>query len=436
MFESNSVRLRNSNQFFNMAVLSAPGAHSSPAVASWRNFDWILLALVLTLSLWGCATVFSASRSNPDLWSRQSVPAASATGDGANATSSTRSNGSSIKSVGGWRSDAGKQIISIVVGLLAMLLVLRLDYQLLMPLQGWIYAGNCALLALLIFLPSNLAPKINGAKSWIHLGSFTVQPSEFCKFAVIVTLAAWLCRRQPRIGEWKIVLQSLLYLALPILLIMRQPDFGTTLSILAIWFGMMFFGGARWQHLLTIVTVGVVVFGAAWQGGVLKEHQKERLAVFLDTNPNSQSQRDAGYQVNQSQIAIGGGGLTGQGFGQGIQSHGGRMPENTTDFVFTVVAEELGFVGASILLMLYLGLLLRSANLAMTTDNYFGVLIAGGFTALIGFHAIVNLGMTMRVMPITGVPLPFFSYGGSSYIAFMLCIGLLQNIALRSRRGN
>ena len=112
------------------------------------------------------------------------------------------------------------------------------------------------------------------------------------------------------------------------------------------------------------------------------------------------------------------------------------MPENTTDFVFTVVAEELGFVGASILLLLYLGLLLRSANLAMTTDNYFGVLVAGGFTALIGFHAIVNLGMTMRVMPITGVPLPFFSYGGSSYIAFMLCIGLLQNIALRSRRGN
>ena len=208
-----------------MAVISAPtSARATIGVSSWRHFDWVLLSLVMCLSVWGCATVYSASRPSEDLWSRQSS-SANASADANAATSSTRTNASAAKSVGGWRSDAGKQIISIALGLLAILLMLRLDYQKLMYLQGWIYFANCALLEALLFLPPLLVPRINGARSWIHVGPLTVQPSEFCKFAVIVTLAAWLCRRQPRIGEWKTVLQSLLYLALPILLIMRQPDF-------------------------------------------------------------------------------------------------------------------------------------------------------------------------------------------------------------------
>jgi rod shape determining protein RodA len=208
------------------------------------------------------------------------------------------------------------------------------------------------------------------------------------------------------------------------------------LSILSIWFGMLFFGGARLRHLGIVAAVGLAVFCGAWNRKILKPHQKMRLAVFLDRHPSKEAMRAGGYQIEQSQIAIGAGEITGQGFGRGMQNRSRFVPESTTDFVFTVVAEELGFVGSASLILLYLMLLLRSAATAMATDNYFGVLIGGGFTALIAFHTIVNLGMTMRVMPITGVPLPFFSYGGSSFIAFSMCVGLLQSIAVRRRRAS
>jgi rod shape determining protein RodA len=207
------------------------------------------------------------------------------------------------------------------------------------------------------------------------------------------------------------------------------------LSVLSIWFGMLFFVGARLWHLGLTLLIGspdVSARRGAWTFS--NPHQKERLAVFLQTDGTSRTSKREGYHIKQSQIAIGAGQITGQGWGQGMQNRAGYVPEKTTDFIFAVVAEELGFVGAGALLVLYLMFLSRSAMLAMTSDNYFGVLIAGGFTALIGFHAIVNLGMTMRVMPITGVPLPFFSYGGSSYLAFSMCVGLLQSIALRRRR--
>ncbi len=407
-----------------MAVISAPVAAAAPSLRAggWRHFDWSMLALVLCLSVWGCFTVASASRPNPDLYS-SSVTARSA-------ASSTRLPLSGRSG----RGEATKQIAAVALGLVVIALVASLDYQLLIYLQGWIYAFNALFLGLLLVLPHRFAPVINGARSWIHVGPLTVQPSEFCKVAVIVTLAAFLCRRQERIGQMKTVLLSLLYIAPLLVLIQRQPDFGTMLSVLLIWFGMLFFGGARWQHLLTICAVGIALFAAAWKFDVLKPYQKERLSVFLQTDDSSRSSRSEGWQIKQSQIAIGGGGISGQGFGRGIQSHSGYMPENTTDFVFTVVAEELGFVGAAILIVFYLLLLLRSTALAISTDNYFGALIAGGFTTLIAFHCIVNLGMTMRVMPITGVPLPFFSSGGSSYIAFAICVGLLQSIAIRARK--
>ncbi|MDF2441013.1 MAG: rod shape determining protein RodA, partial [Abditibacteriota bacterium] len=265
-------------------------------------------------------------------------------------------------------------------------------------------------------------------------GPFALQPSEFAKFALIVSLAAFLCRRQQKIRNFSTVISSLVFLAPPLALILKQPDFGTSLAILSIWFGMLFFGGARLWHLGLVLLCGATLFGVAWQSGKLKPHQKARLSVFLNNHPSTRVDKDAGYQIKQSQIAIGSGQISGQGWGQGMQNRAGYVPENTTDFIFTVVAEELGFIGASLLVVAYLLLLLRTCWIAMTTDNYFGALIAGGFTALLAFHTIVNLGMTMRVMPITGVPLPFFSYGGSSYLAFSMCAGLLQSIIARQRR--
>jgi rod shape determining protein RodA len=363
--------------------------------------------------------------------------------------------------------------------LLVLFFLASLDFQWLMYIQGWLYAANVSFLILVLLI----GREVNGAKSWIRLGPFALQPAEFSKFLILVTLAAWLCRRQDKIRELSTVIFSLVYIAPLLLLVLRQPDFGTMLAILAIWFGMLFFSGARLRHLGLVVGCGLLLFTFAWKAGdwfalssrswlpslarvnyqapdgtmhgttrrrtvmllpspaykvvktiTLKPHQKERLAVFLDPNPSTRSARSAAYQITQSQIAIGAGQITGQGWGQGMQKRGGWVPENNTDFIFTVVAEELGFAGAALLIALYLALLFRTTWIATATDNYFGALIAGGFTALIAFHAIINLGMTMRVMPITGVPLPFFSYGGSSYLAFAACVGLLQSVVVRQRK--
>jgi rod shape determining protein RodA len=331
-------------------------------------------------------------------------------------------------------SDTTKQGVWVVLGLSLLLLLAFSNYQWLMHLQFALYVANIIFLVSVLVLPRAIAPMINGAKSWIRLGPIALQPAEFCKFALIVALAAFLARRQEKIREFPTLLWSLAYISIPLLLILKQPDFGSMLAVITIWFGMMYFGGAKLWHLGVVVLVGTLAFTAMWQTGKLKPHQKARLAVFLVSNPSSQMDKDAGYQIKQSQIAIGSGQITGQGYAKGMQNRSGYVPENNTDFIFTVVAEEMGFAGSALLLALYFVLLLRCGAVAISTENYFGVLIAGGFTALLAFHTVENLGMTMRVMPITGVPLPFFSYGGSSFLAFSLSAGLLQSIAMRRKR--
>lgn len=331
-------------------------------------------------------------------------------------------------------SDAFKQMLWIVLGVLALFGLARSNYQWMIHLQLWVYLGNLALLLFVLVAPHSLAPTINGAKSWIRLGPLALQPGELCKFAVLISMAAFLARRQDHIQKFHVLILSLLYLVPPMLLIAKEPDLGTMLAVMSIWFGMLFFGGAKMTHLIGLLLAGLLLFGAAWKFDILKVHQRERLAVFLDQNPSPEAMQAGGYQIKQSQIAIGSGGITGEGWGRGMQNRAGYVPENTTDFIFTVTAEEFGFVGAGILILLYLLLLLRCAGVALATDNYFGALLAGGFTALMAFHCIVNLGMTMRVMPITGVPLPFFSYGGSSYLTFAVCMGLLQSVVLRRHR--
>lgn len=397
-----------------MAVISAPYSSAASSRGIF-GLDWPLLFLVVLLAIWGCLTVTSAT-----LPSLQSTPTSTVPLRGSTTQKPPESGKGKI-------SDATKQAAWIVVGLAALIALSVLNFQWLMHLQGWLYGLNLLALIAVLFV----GREINGAKSWIVLGPISLQLSEFSKVAVLVSLAAFLTRRQERVGEMKTLLLSLLYLVPPLLLIMKQPDFGTMLATLSIWFGMAFFGGARLRHLGLIALVGILAFTAAWKGGILKPHQKERLAVFL--NPDA-SPREGGYQLKQSQIAIGSGQITGQGWGQGMQNRARYVPENSTDFIFTVVAEELGFAGGAALLLLYLLLLLRTASIATTTENYFGVLLCGGFTALLAFHCIINLGMTMRVMPITGVPLPFFSYGGSSFLAFSMGAGLMQSVAVHRRR--
>lgn len=401
---------------------SSSAAASERARSSWRDLDWVMMAVVIVISIWGCFTIYSATMPRDEVAVARTVP-----GDElASTQQATTVENPKI-------SDTTKQIAWVVLGVLVMFAVAMTNYQWLVHLQFGLYTLNLAFLVLLLVLPASLVPVINGAKSWIRLGPLALQPAEFCKFAVIVSLAAFLARRQEKIRELSVFGWSLLYLAPALLLILKQPDLGTTLAVLAIWFGMMYFGGARLLHLAGVACLGVLLLGAAWQTGVLKPHQKDRLAVFLERDSASLAKRE-GYQIKQSEIAIGSGQLTGQGYGQGRQNRSRYVPENKTDFIFTVVAEELGFIGAAGLLFLYLILLLRTAAAAASTDNYFGVLIAGGFTALLAFHTVQNIGMTMRVLPITGVPLPFFSYGGSAYLAFSMCIGLVQSVVIRAKR--
>lgn len=378
-----------------MASSSLPTSDtiSASGRGSIWGFDWLLWVTVVFLSLWGVLTVISATLApGQPLWGQGSP------------------------------SDAAKQIGFVAVGLSAMTALGFANYRWLMHLQVWLYLGNLAALALVLVIGRD----INGAKSWIALGPLSLQVSELSKFALLLCLAAFLTRRQSRIGNWRTVALSLLYLLPPLLLILKQPDFGTAMTTLSIWAGMMFFGGARWQHLVTVGALCALFFFGAYKIGVLKPHQVSRLTSFVDPDA---SRSTGGYQLNQSLIAIGGGQLTGQGYRQGMQNRANYVPFNQTDFIFTVVAEEFGFVGGALLIFCYFVLLYRSTNLALFADNYFGVLLCGGFTALLAFHCIINIGMTMRVMPITGVPLPFFSYGGSSFLAFSLCAGLLQSVS-------
>ncbi|MEO6908388.1 MAG: FtsW/RodA/SpoVE family cell cycle protein, partial [Abditibacteriaceae bacterium] len=307
-----------------MAVITSPiNVGSGTTRFSWRHFDWFLLALVVILSVWGCATVASAilphnSGINGSWWQMMQSE--------------------------GIFSDVFKQGLWIVVGLLALFALARTNYQWLMHLQFWIYAGNLALLLFVLIAPHSLAPTINGAKSWLRFGPLALQPGEFCKFAVLISMAAFLARRQDHIQQFRVIALSLLYLIPPLIFILKQPDLGTVLAVMSIWFGMLFFGGAKLTHLGGIVLVGLLLFGAAWKFDILKQHQRERLAVFLDQNPSPEAMQAGGYQIKQSQIAIGAGGITGQGWGRGMQNRSGYVPENTTDFIFTVTAEEDGFV--------------------------------------------------------------------------------------------
>lgn len=381
-----------------MATLSPSLGSSpeSPVVLLRRGgFDWVLALLVLVLSLWGAATVFSATRGEP-----------------------------------GYAGEATKQLAFIGMGLIIIVGMAVSRYRALLHAQALIYFANLALLTLLLVLPHSVSPVINGARAWIRLGPVSLQPSELSKFAVLVCLSAFWARRQKEAGSFKTLLLSLLYLMPVVLLVMKQPDLGTTMATISIWLGVAFFAGARWPHLLAVIGIGIALFSGAWHGGILKEHQKQRLAVFL--NPET-SKRGSGYQLNQAQIAIGGGQITGQGFGRGLQNKAHYVPENHTDFVFTVVAEELGFFGGLTLIGLFLLLLSRTLKIAGEGDSYFGSILCGGFSALLAFHCLINIGMTMRLMPVTGVPLPFFSYGGSSFLSFSLGVGACLSVSARRR---
>ena len=245
---------------------------------------------------------------------------------------------------------------------------------------------------------------------------------------VILTLTVFLAKRRETIGEWQTLLASFGYIAVPAALIFKQPDLGTALVVLAIWFGMVFVAGAKLKHLTAFAALGLTLFAGLWHFDVLKEFQKERIRVVLGQNADA---KGTGYHVYQARIAIGSGGMWGKGLLHGTQVRGGYIPEKDTDFIFTSVGEQLGFVGSVALTALYAFLLLRGTLIiAAAEEDYFGKLIATGVTTMLAFHVVVNIGMNIGVMPVAGVPLPLVSAAGSNMILTLICIGLLQSVCV------
>ncbi len=323
--------------------------------------------------------------------------------------------------------DTGKQILGIVVGFIAMIGLALVDYEAVVRRYArGLYAVNLLLLVLVLKGHSS-----HGAARWISIGHFELQPSEFAKVILICTLALSVAMNLDTIAEWRTVAKSLLHMAVPVLLVARQHDLGKALVLMAIWFGVMAMAGARTLHLLAILLAGIVLFSAMWRFNVLHTYQKNRLEVFV--NPGADP-LDAGYHLHQSIIAIGSGGVIGEGYEEGKQSNGRFIPEQPTDFIFTVVGEEGGFVGCVLLLGLYLLLLERGVAILAACEDPLGRLLAAGVISMLTFHAVVNSGMTMGIMPVVGVPLPFFSYGLSSLIVNMSAVGLLLSVDARRHR--
>jgi len=326
-----------------------------------------------------------------------------------------------------------KHVANIAIGGVLAYLVAATDHRWVRIWAPSVYVGAIAGLALVL---SPLGAVINGSRSWILVGGMSIQPAEFAKLGVVVGMALMLAektelRRQSNQLRTTDVLGALVIAAIPAGLILAQPDLGTMLVLSATVFGLLAVAGTakRWLVALLVAAVGVIV--AAIQLGMLKGYQLDRFGSFVDPGLDPDG---AGYNTMQARIAIGNGGLFGQGLFNGSQTQSGFVPEQHTDFVFTVAGEELGLVGAGVLIALLLAVLWRAARIAAKADDMFGRLAGAGIVCWFGFQAFQNIGMCLGIMPVTGVPLPLVSYGGTSMFASLMAIGLLLNIHLRTER--
>jgi rod shape determining protein RodA len=372
------------------------GALSSESVL-WR-LDWILILAIAGLCFLGSLLVYSATRSR--LASHHLDPV----------------------------SELKKHVINIAIGAVLACFVTLFDNRMLRAYAPFIYGAS--VLGLLAVL-SPLGSRVNGAHSWILLpAGFSVQPSEFAKVALCVGLAMILAERSDREDRpsFGLVATALGVAAIPVVLIMVQPDVGTSIVVLTIVIGVLAVSDMPASWLLGLLLIGCLSVGGLIGAGALKDYQKARFAAVLNPTDDSQG---LGYQLAQGRIAIGSGGLEGKGLFKGTQTQGAFIPEQDTDFVFTVAGEELGFIGGGTVILL-LGLVLwRGLRIALRAEDMFGRLVATGIVCWFTFQVFENIGSVLGIMPMTGVPLPFVSYGGSSMFATMMAAGLLQNVHLR-----
>jgi rod shape determining protein RodA len=325
-----------------------------------------------------------------------------------------------------------RQSVYVVIGVLGLLVAAFIDPDLYRTRWRLIFGGTCGMIALVL-----LAGPIRGSRRWLDLGFFRFQPSEFGKVLFVLALAGFLAERSRRLNEVRTTLTMLGLAAIPIFLVFLQPDFGSALVYCAAVGAVLFVAGTPWTHIAAIaagaVALAVLVLGALPAAGVpiLKDYQQQRLTSFL--NP-SHDPGGTTYNITQSKNAIGAGQLRGRGVDNATQTTLNFLPEHHTDFVFASLAEERGFVGASLLLMLYLLVVWRGLRIVTLARDPFSAIVAGGLVFALLFQIFVNVGMTMGIAPITGIPLPFVSVGGSSMIANLIAIGILLSIHVRARR--
>jgi len=378
-------------------ALSRRGRWPSLAAAV-RRFDGLLLLAVLALAGMGSLLVWSATRTKQEL-------------AGADPQSFLK-----------------RHLLTLAVGLILGALTSKLDYRKLRAYVPVIYLASLLGLAAVL---TSLGATINGSHSWIVLGGgFSLQPSEFAKVALVIGLAMLLGEKQDaeQAPLARNIRYALLLAAVPMGLVLLQPDLGTVMVFAAILLGMLLVSGAPSWWTIGLVSVGGLGALLVTKLGLLSDYQLSRFAAFA--NP-ALDPEGIGYHTNQALIAIGSGKLAGKGLFQGSQTTGSFVPEQQTDFIFTVAGEELGFLGGAVIILLFAAVLWRAGRIALRAREKFSTLVATGVMCWFAFQVFENIGMTLRIMPVTGLPLPFVSYGGSSMFANLVAVGLLQNIHMR-----
>jgi rod shape determining protein RodA len=354
--------------------------------SGWRSLDPVLLLVSLALSAFGILAVYVAGDAD-----RQTY--------------------------------AANQAFGFFVGLAGAIPLALIDYRFwqrhLRPIYG--------LVLLMLFAVMVMGVTVGGAQRWVDVGPVQVQPSEFAKLGMVVVLAGYFAEKP--VGEHMVFLKALCLLAVPALLVFMQPDLGTALVFGAIFAAMAYIAGAKLIQLAGLVAAGALAALLAVKLKILEEYQVARLTAFADPDCTNW----ISYQVCQSKMAIGSGGITGKGLDATTLANLGFLPEENTDFIFSNLAERVGFVGSIVLILLFFFLIWRILHVATISRDRFGVLIAVGVATIFLFHVFVNVGMTMGIMPVTGIPLPFISYGRSSLVVSVLSLGLLQSIAMHSK---
>ena len=367
-----------------------------------RNVDWILMLATLGIVAVGLVAIYSTSR--PFLLYRGLDP----------------------------YTYTQRQVIFVVIGAFVMAGVMSIDYGELKERAGGLYL--LTILALLAVLIAGTGPAGSGANAWFDFGPILVQPSEFAKVTVLVLIAGYLAEERSGALTYARFINGLILVGVPVGLVMLQPDFGTASVFIALAMGVLLVAGANFRYILFISVLAIATIGALIGSGFVRDYQVQRITAFTVQNTENDQLKDLVQQVKNSKRAIATGGLSGKGFLEGPLTNGRFIPVQWTDFVFSGIAEQFGLIGTVTLLLLYFFVLFRMWRIARLARDDFGLYICVGAMTMVAWHVFENIGMTMGIMPVTGIPLPLVSYGGSSTIAFLAMIGLVQNVHMRRMR--